>query len=87
MEIMLFEEFMNSLNEREFSPEKRKELAEKGYAMEDGSYPIESKQDVENAVKSFGRTGENKAETKAHIIKRAKALGVYSEVIPDKWKK
>lgn len=34
MEIMLFEEFMNSLNEREFSPEKRKELAEKGYTME-----------------------------------------------------
>ena len=52
--------------------------------MEDGSYPIENKQDLKNAIKAFGRTGSNKAQTKKHIIKRAKALNAIN-LLPEKW--
>lgn len=53
--------------------------------MSDGSYPIVTKQDLKNAIKAFGRTGTNKAETKKHIIKRAKVLGAI-DLIPNNWK-
>jgi hypothetical protein len=73
-----------NLYEREFSEEEREELAKKGYALPDGSFPIVNKKDLENAIKAFGRGDQPKKE-KAHIIKRAKALGEY-DLIPDKWK-
>lgn len=72
------------LNERKFSEEERKKLAKEGKAMKDGSYPIVNKKDLKNAIQAFGRTGENKAETKAHIKKRAKALGA-TDLLPEKW--
>ncbi|MCK9574585.1 MAG: hypothetical protein WC979_01630 [Candidatus Pacearchaeota archaeon] len=71
--------------EREFSSEERQKLTDKGFAMEDGSYPIETVKDLQNAIRAFGRTGANKAETKKHIIKRAKALGKPDE-LPEDWK-
>ena len=40
--------------------------------MPDGSYPIRSAKDVENAVRDYFRTGK-KPDVKAHIIARAKA--------------
>lgn len=76
-----FEDF---LNERNFSKEKREKLADKGFAMKDGSYPIKNVEDLKNAIQSFGRTGNNPEETKNHIIKRAKALGKI-DLLPDKW--
>ena len=42
--------------------------------MPDGCYPIRSAKDVANAVRDYCRTGE-KADVKAHIIARAKAIG------------
>ena len=66
-----------------FSPEEREELAKKGEAMKDGSYPIRNKADLKNAIQAFGRA-KNKAATKKHIIKRAKALGE-TELIPEEW--
>ena len=66
-----------------FSPEEREALAEKGEAMKDGSYPIRNKADLKNAIKAFGRA-KNKAATKKHIVKRAKALGE-TEMIPQEW--
>ena len=74
----------SELNERQFSEKERMELAKKGYAMPDGGFPIVTKKDCENAVKAFGRGNQPRAE-KAHILKRAKALGCM-DVIPDKWK-
>ncbi len=69
---------------REFSDEKRKELARTGAAMPGGGYPIENVEDLKNAIRAIGRA-KNPAETKRHIISRARALG-HSELIPEGWK-
>jgi hypothetical protein len=69
---------------KSFTPFKREDLAKKGHAMGDGSFPIENTGDLKNAISAFGRAG-NKAAAKAHIIKRAKALGA-TDMLPDGWK-
>lgn len=74
-----------ALNEREFSTEQREKLAKEGKAMKDGSYPIVTVKDLKNAIKAFGRTGKDKDATKAHIKKRAKALGK-TDLLPEDWK-
>ena len=51
--------------------------------MPDGSYPIRSAKDIENAVRDYYRSGK-KADVKAHIIARAKAIGAES-ALPDDW--
>ena len=76
--IKLYEEF---LNEKEFSDEKRKELADKGFALPDGSFPIENTEDLKNAIHAYGRAGDQSAVAK-HIAKRAKELG-QEDLIPD----
>jgi ATP-dependent protease ClpP protease subunit len=68
---------------REFSTEERERLAEKGHAMSDGSYPIVTREDLENAIQAIGRS-KNPDATKTHIKKRAKALGL-EELIPEEW--
>lgn len=68
---------------REFSAGEREELALTGAAMPSGGYPIKSKQDLKNAIQAFGRA-KNKSATKAHIIKRAKALGAAGS-LPESW--
>lgn len=68
---------------RYFSPEKRKELAEKGFALPDGSYPIRNVSDLKNAIRAYGRSKpSDRAKVRAHIKKRARALG-HAELIPD----
>jgi hypothetical protein len=69
--------------DKEFSTEKRKALATQGKAMKGGGYPIESRADLHNAIQAFGRA-KNPAATKAHIIKRAKALGATGD-LPEGW--
>lgn len=70
-----FESFVNeSLYEKDFSPEKREELAKSGVALPDGSFPIENINDLKNAISAFGRS-KDQEETAKHIAKRAKALG------------
>lgn len=68
---------------RSFTAEQRKQLAEEGKAMPDGGYPIVTKGDLQNAISAFGR-GKGKAQVKAHIKKRAKALGA-DDLIPENW--
>jgi len=75
---------MELVQKREFSDEKRKELADKGHAMPDGSFPIENITDLHNAIQSVGRSG-NYAKAKAHIIQRAKDLEA-TNILPDDWK-
>lgn len=75
--------YYEHLLERDFSTKQRKKLADKGYAMPDGSYPIETRGDLANAVQAFGRSPDD--ATKAHIKKRARALGA-ADVLPDSWK-
>jgi hypothetical protein len=67
----------------EFSAAQRETDAEEGVAMPDGSYPIRSAKDVANALRDCCRSGE-KADVKAHIIARAKAIGADS-ALPDDW--
>lgn len=67
---------------RDFTPEMRREMAQKGMAMPDGSYPIENAGDLNNAVQAWGRSPDE--ATKRHIIKRAKALG-RTDLLPADW--
>lgn len=67
--------------ERKFSTEKRDKLADKGYALPDGSFPIVNKKDLKNAIKSQGRglrnaDADRKKKVRNHIKKRARDLGV-----------
>jgi hypothetical protein len=52
-------------------------------AMPDGSYPIKSRNDLRNAISSYGRA-KNPESVKAHIKRRAKALGALS-MLPKDW--
>jgi hypothetical protein len=76
--------FEGDLFEREFSTKQREKLAAKGFALPDGSFPIASKADLERAIKAHGRASDI-TKAKAHIKKRAKALG-QTGLIPKEWK-
>ena len=69
---------------REFSTRQRENMAQSGEAMPDGSYPIANRNDLMNAIRSWGRGGSD-PKVKAHIKSRAQALGL-SNLIPDNWK-
>jgi hypothetical protein len=70
-------------SDKEFSTERREELAKKGKAMPGGGYPIENKGDLKNAISAFGRA-KNKPAAKAWIKKRARELGA-TEMLPENW--
>jgi hypothetical protein len=72
------------LTKREFSDEDRKRLAASGAALPDGSFPIETVEDLENAVHAYGRSNDKPA-AKAHIMTRARSLGA-EDRIPANWK-
>ncbi len=72
-----------SVAKRQFSADDRKAAAKAGTAMPDGSFPIETKEDLSNAVQAYGRA-KDKVAAKAHIEARAKALGAES-MLPDGW--
>tara|TARA_R110000744_G_scaffold92217_1_gene178680 strand:+ start:49 stop:885 length:837 start_codon:yes stop_codon:yes gene_type:complete len=64
-----------------YSDEDRMELADKGFALSDGSYPIKDLKDLKNAIQAYGRA-KDQARTAKFIVKRAKALGA-EDLIPD----
>jgi hypothetical protein len=66
---------------KNFSDDKRQELADKGQAMSDGSYPIESQKDLDDAVNDYNRTGQSPA-VKSHIESVASKLGLE---LPSTW--
>lgn len=68
---------------RDFTQEQREEAAERGEAMPDGSYPIENKGDLKNAIRAYGRADDKEA-VKRHIIRRARALDAV-DMLPDDW--
>lgn len=59
------------------------DMADRGLALPDGSYPIKDEADLKNAIQSYGRA-KDKERAKAHIIKRARALGL-DDLIPEDW--
>ena len=70
-------EFVNEA----YSDEERKELAEKGFALSDGSFPIKDLKDLKNAIQAYGRAKDQSKAAK-FIVKRAKALGA-EDLVPD----
>jgi len=72
-----------NVGKREFTEKERKHLAESGEALPDGSFPIASVDDLENAVRAVGRAGDYE-KAKAHIISRAKALKA-TDHLPADW--
>jgi len=68
---------------RAYNEESRMEMAKRGHALPDGSYPIKDEADLRNAIQAYGRA-KDKDATKAHIIKRAMSLGK-EDLIPENW--
>jgi hypothetical protein len=68
---------------RTFPQEKRDQFADRGIAMDDGSYPIPDKDALQRAIQSYGRA-KDPAAVKRHIMKRARALGA-TDLLPDDW--
>ena len=64
-----------------YSDEERKKLADKGFALSDGSFPIKDLKDLKNAIQAYGRA-KDQARAAKFIVKRAKALGA-EDLIPD----
>src|SRR5262249_50896293 len=67
-----------------YDAEQLRQMAANGEAMKDGSYPIGDAEDLQNAIDAVGRGGADHDTIRAHIIRRAKALGK-SSMIPDNW--
>lgn len=72
------------LEKRAFTQAQRDAAAKSGAAMPDGSYPIETKADLQNAIHAVGRGKGDHAAIRRHIIARAKAIGA-SSMIPEDW--
>ena len=82
-----FDENVQYLDDFAFvSRRERKDLAEKGQALPDGSYPIRNESDLKNAIQAYGRSNKSdRAKVRRHIIKRARQLKK-GDLIPEKWK-
>lgn len=84
-----YNEFVHSIkldeavNKKDFYTKERESLAKKDEALPDGSFPIRNKQDLKDAIRSFGRA-KDKEKAKSWITKRAKELKL-SDLIPEKW--
>lgn len=73
-----------AMEKRDFSSDERKKDAKSGAALPDGSFPIENRADLKNAIRAIGRA-KDKAKAKAHIIARARALGA-TDMLPEDWR-
>lgn len=63
------------LMKRDFNQAAREKDAKSGAALPDGSFPILNESDLMNAIHAIGRASDP-AAAKAHIVKRAKDLGL-----------
>ncbi|MEV5944411.1 hypothetical protein [Streptomyces sp. NPDC051994] len=72
-----------------YSAQQKRDALATGQAMKNASdepsYPIKSKADLRKAIRAVGRGGADHDKIRAHIVARAKALGLTS-MIPDNWK-
>lgn len=70
---------------RDYTAQERRDAADNGDAMPDGSFPIHNRSDLHNAIHLAGNA-KNPAAARAHIMRRARALGLES-MIPADWQK
>lgn len=73
-------------DEAGYGAKQRRQMAAKGQARPDGSYPVKNKADLRKAIRAVGRGGADHDDIRKHIIARADALGL-SSLIPDNWNK
>lgn len=73
----------SQLLEKQFTQPQRDALAKSGAALPTGGFPIQTKDDLKNAISAYGRAKDKPAAQK-HIIKRAKALGA-TDLLPKDW--
>ncbi len=62
----------------------RRKYARQGVAMPNGDFPIPDEGHLRSAIGRLGNYHGDKAKAKAHIIKRAKALGL-THLLPKDW--
>jgi len=67
--------------DKAYTAAQRREMASKGEALPDGSYPIANEADLLAAMQSVGRAA-NVGRAKRHIKRRAKALGLTDLLTP-----
>lgn len=67
-----------------FTAEQRRKYASQGVALPDGSFPIPNKRYLKKAIRVVGRSSHPASTVRAHIRKRAKALGATS-LLPDSY--
>jgi hypothetical protein len=67
----------------ELDTKERRKLAEEGKALPDGSFPIRNREDLKDAIQSFGRAND-KTKAKRWIKRRAKELRAEKE-LPEDW--
>jgi hypothetical protein len=67
----------------ELDTEERRKLAERGKALPDGSFPIRNREDLRDAIQSYGRA-KDKDAAKRWITKRAHELNAAKE-LPEDW--
>lgn len=72
---------MEPVEKREYNTEQRRQMADEGKALPDGSFPIADKTDLGNALQSIGRA-KNRSLALAHIRRRAKDLGA-EDMLPE----
>jgi len=65
------------------SSQERRNLARRGVALPDGSYPIRNTDDLDDAIKAFGQAPKNKRASALHIRARACALGALDALPSD----
>ena len=85
MMAMLLDHANHDSGGKKFPASTRQKMADEHKAMPDGSFPIGNRKDLANAIQSIGRTTASKRNAvKAHIKRRAKALGA-TDLIPEGW--
>jgi hypothetical protein len=83
--LMKRDEDVEAYLKRTFDAAQRRSDAKSGAALPDGSFPIENKSDLHNAMRAIGRA-KDPGKARAHIRARARALGLESE-LSDSFKK
>jgi 2'-5' RNA ligase len=67
---------------KDYTAEERRQGAKAGWCMPDGSYPTKTKEDLENALISYGRAPKTKRTAlKRYLARRARALGMGQDVL------
>jgi hypothetical protein len=75
---------LTTLSKKDWTDQERKTAAQSGAAMPDGSFPIENKKDLKDAIGLAGQAKDPDA-ARRHIMTRARSLGA-ADMIPDSWR-